>query len=239
MYEHPSSASSEGDDGEQNADEDMPSESGSYGPIALDDDESGDEDLEKDMEPGTEPHSPSLSPRVSTVHNCKTPPRSRRQHLQSTCSNAPREPVIRTQQRTIYTAGRPPWYNTQGQLKEPFVIGICGGSASGKTTVATKIIEELDVPWVTLLSMDSFYKVLNCKQHELANVNQYNFDHPDAFDFDLLITTLRKLKEGRRVDVPIYSFKTHTRENKKKLCTGPMLYFLREFWLFTIRSYLR
>jgi uridine kinase len=42
---------------------------------------------------------------------------------------------------------------------EPFVIGICGGSASGKTTVANKIISELGVPWVTLLSMDSFYKV--------------------------------------------------------------------------------
>jgi uridine kinase len=49
-----------------------------------------------------------------------------------------------------------------GQQKhgyEPFVIGICGGSASGKTTVAQKIIESLDVPWVTLLSMDCFYKV--------------------------------------------------------------------------------
>ena len=43
---------------------------------------------------------------------------------------------------------------------EPFVIGICGGSASGKTTVANKIISELGVPWVTLLSMDSFYKVV-------------------------------------------------------------------------------
>lgn len=46
-----------------------------------------------------------------------------------------------------------------GQQKEPFVIGICGGSASGKTTVAQKIIESLDIPWVTLLSMDCFYKV--------------------------------------------------------------------------------
>jgi len=44
-------------------------------------------------------------------------------------------------------------------LMNIFAIGICGGSASGKTTVATKIIESLDVPWVTLLSMDSFYKV--------------------------------------------------------------------------------
>ena len=70
-----------------------------------------------------------------------------------------REPIIRAPKRTIYTAGRPPWYDSQGQQVEPFVIGVCGGSASGKTTVANKIISELDVPWVTLLSMDSFYKV--------------------------------------------------------------------------------
>ena len=52
-----------------------------------------------------------------------------------------KEPIIRTTRRTIYTAGRPPWYDYQGQLMEPFVIGICGGSASGKTTVANKIIK--------------------------------------------------------------------------------------------------
>lgn len=93
-------------------------------------------------------------------------------------------------------------------------LGICGGSASGKTTVAEKIIESLGVPWVTLLSMDSFYKVLNEKQHNIADRNEYNFDHPDAFDFDLLITTLQRLKEGRKVEVPIYNFLTHARESK-------------------------
>ena len=69
------------------------------------------------------------------------------------------EAIIRSNNKTIYTAGRPPWYNTMGQQVEPFVIGICGGSASGKTTVAKKIIEDLDISWVTLLSMDCFYKV--------------------------------------------------------------------------------
>ena len=83
-----------------------------------------------------------------------------------------REPIIRAPKRTIYTAGRPPWYDSQGQQVEPFVIGICGGSASGKTTVANKIISDLDVPWVTLLSMDSFYKVLNEDQHKQAAVNE-------------------------------------------------------------------
>jgi uridine kinase len=55
--------------------------------------------------------------------------------------------------------GRPAWYDASGEIKEAFVIGISGGSASGKTTVAQRIVEKLNVPWVTLLSMDSFYKV--------------------------------------------------------------------------------
>ena len=62
---------------------------------------------------------------------------------------------------TIYTAGRPAWYDATGEIKEAFVIGICGGSASGKTTVAQNIVQKLNVPWVTLLCMDSFYKVLS------------------------------------------------------------------------------
>uniref|UniRef100_A0A8C5AHN8 Uridine-cytidine kinase 1 like 1 n=1 Tax=Gadus morhua TaxID=8049 RepID=A0A8C5AHN8_GADMO len=86
--------------------------------------------------------STGLSPRKRTTSQCKSEP-----------------PLLRTSKRTIYTAGRPPWYNEHGaQSKEAFVIGLCGGSASGKTTVARKIIEALDVPWVVLLSMDSFYK---------------------------------------------------------------------------------
>jgi len=125
-----------------------------------------------------------------------------------------REPIIRASRRTIYTAGRPPWYDSQGQQVEPFVIGVCGGSASGKTTVANKIISELGVPWVTLLSMDSFYKVLTEQQHQLAGLNEYNFDHPDAFDFELLLKTLLRLKEMKKVEVPIYNFVTHRRESK-------------------------
>lgn len=103
---------------------------------------------------------------------------------------------------------------------EPFVIGICGGSASGKTTVAQKIIEYLDVPWVTLLSMDCFYKILNHKQHLAAERNEYNFDHPDAFDFELMLEVLKKLKEGRKVEVPVYNFVTHAREATTKTMYG-------------------
>ncbi|XP_066274744.1 uridine-cytidine kinase-like 1 [Branchiostoma lanceolatum] len=133
--------------------------------------------------------------------------------------------VLRTSKRTIYTAGRPPWFDVKGQFKEAFVIGICGGSASGKTTVANKIIEALDVPWVVQLSMDSFYKVLTPEEKELANQSEYNFDHPDAFDFELLFDTLKKLKRGRNVEVPIYDFTTHSR-TKQQVSVTPFFYFL-------------
>lgn len=122
--------------------------------------------------------------------------------------------------KTIYTAGRPPWYDSSGQMKEALVIGLCGGSASGKTTVAKKIIEELNVQWVSLLSMDSFYKVLSEQEHEAANRNEYNFDHPDAFDFDLILYTLQQLKKGKQVHIPIYNFTTHSREHVQKTIYG-------------------
>ncbi|XP_051525136.1 uridine-cytidine kinase-like 1 isoform X2 [Myxocyprinus asiaticus] len=130
-------------------------------------------------------------------------------------------PLLRTGTRTIYTAGRPPWYNEHGaQFKEAFVIGLCGGSASGKTTVANKIIEALDVPWVVLLSMDSFYKVLSPDEQALAASNDYNFDHPGAFDFELLVTTLQKLKQGKSVKIPVYDFTTHGRQKDWKNVYG-------------------
>lgn len=146
--------------------------------------------------------------------------RQRTRSVSKSASQSKDHPVMHTKQRTIFIAGRPPWYDAQGQLVEPFVIGICGGSASGKTTVAKKIIEELDVPWVTLLSMDSFYKVLSEESHKLAENNDYNFDHPDAFDFDLLCSTLKRLKRGKRVEVPCYNFVTHSREKRTKIMYG-------------------
>ncbi|XP_032810563.1 uridine-cytidine kinase-like 1 isoform X2 [Petromyzon marinus] len=150
------------------------------------------------------PQRPPLAPRKRTTSQSKTEP-----------------PLLRTSKRTIYTAGRPPWYNEQGaQFKEAFVIGLCGGSASGKTTVANKIIEALDVPWVALLSMDSFYKIFSKEEQEMAAKSEYNFDHPDAFDFELIISTLRKLKKGKSVKVPIYDFTTHSRRKESKTVYG-------------------
>lgn len=158
----------------------------------------------------------SISPNEYSSGSCESitdaPPQTPSSPLKAKPENVR---MFRRSNKTVYTAGRPPWYNSQGQLKEPFVIGLCGGSASGKTTVANKIIEQLGVPWVSMLSLDSFYKVLTPEQHEAANRNEYNFDHPDSFDADLAAMVLKKLKEGKSVQVPIYDFKTHARLEQK------------------------
>ncbi|GJJ71002.1 uridine kinase [Entomortierella parvispora] len=111
--------------------------------------------------------------------------------------------------------GRPPWYRSDGQNCDCYIVGIAGGSASGKTSVAQRIIKNLNVPWVVLLSMDSFYKDLTPEELEIAHRNDWDFDSPNSYDYDLLLETLTKLKEGKTVDVPIYDFETHKRVPNK------------------------
>ncbi|CAL8077886.1 unnamed protein product [Calicophoron daubneyi] len=148
--------------------------------------------------------------------------RKRRQKYVSLSSTswALPEPVLRVGDRTVYTHGRPPWYNTEGQAQKSFVIGICGGSASGKTTVAREIIESLDVPWVSLMSMDSYYKVLSAEERQQCAQGNYNFDHPNSFDIDLLYQHLCRLRKGKSIEVPEYDFKTHSRTSKTKTLYG-------------------
>lgn len=91
--------------------------------------------------------------------------------------------------------------------KQPFVIGVAGGTASGKTTVCDMIIAQLRDQRVSLVNQDSFYRTLNDKQ--LRQVHEYNFDHPDAFDSELLLSFMEKLKQWQAVGIPNYDFKTH------------------------------
>ncbi|KAI8873731.1 uridine kinase [Ramicandelaber brevisporus] len=107
--------------------------------------------------------------------------------------------------------GRPPWYDNNGQNRPVYIVGIAGGSASGKTCVAERIVKHLGVRWVVILSMDSFYRPLTPEQSKQAFANNYDFDRPDAFDYDALFETLLKLKKGEAVDVPVYDFSKHAR----------------------------
>ncbi|MCJ1366145.1 Uridine kinase [Acarospora aff. strigata] len=84
----------------------------------------------------------------------------------------------------------PPWADTS-------IIGIAGSSGSGKTSLAVEIVSSLNLPWVVILSMDSFYKSLTSEQAEKAFRNEFDFDSPDAIDFDTLVERLKDLKQGQ------------------------------------------
>ncbi|KAF6128073.1 uridine-cytidine kinase 1 [Phyllostomus discolor] len=101
--------------------------------------------------------------------------------------------------------------------QRPFLIGVSGGTASGKSTVCEKIMELLGQNEVdhrqrklVILSQDRFYKVLTAEQKAKALKGQFNFDHPDAFDNDLMHRTLKNIVEGKTVEVPTYDFVTHS-----------------------------
>lgn len=89
------------------------------------------------------------------------------------------------------------------------IIGIAGGTGSGKTTVVHQIMNELPETEVGIISQDSYYKEThNLSFDERALIN---FDHPRAIDFELLVAHLKDLKEGKNINQPVYSFVTHNR----------------------------
>ncbi|WOL15885.1 uridine kinase-like protein 1, chloroplastic isoform X1 [Canna indica] len=96
--------------------------------------------------------------------------------------------------------------------KQPFVIGVSGGTASGKTTVCDMIIQQLHDHRVVCVNQDSFYRGLTAE--ESVHVQDYNFDHPDAIDTEQLLECMGKLKSGYSVNVPIYDFKSHRRSSE-------------------------
>ncbi|KAH8822998.1 armadillo/beta-catenin/plakoglobin [Flagelloscypha sp. PMI_526] len=107
------------------------------------------------------------------------------------------------------------------RLGDAFVIGIAGGSASGKTFVARQIIQSLgSIPSVVILSQDSFYKRHTPEELELAFKSLYDFDHPDSLDMPLFAQCLRELKAGQQTNVPIYSFTEHQRLPETKYLYG-------------------
>ena len=98
------------------------------------------------------------------------------------------------------------------------ILGIAGGTGSGKTTVVNQIINQLPADEVCVISQDSYYKATDNLSYEERT--KINFDHPRAIDFKLLISHLKDLKEGKSIDQPIYSFVTHNR-TKDSIKTHP------------------
>ena len=92
---------------------------------------------------------------------------------------------------------------------KPLIIGVAGGTGSGKTTIANAIIAAIDPFRIALIQHDAYYK--DAGGLPPAERAKINFDHPDALETDLLVRHLEALSAGRAVEVPVYDFTTHTR----------------------------
>ena len=98
-------------------------------------------------------------------------------------------------------------------MRSPMIIGIAGGTGSGKTTITQSIVERFGEN-VTVLYHDDYYK----EQHSITYEERCktNYDHPDAFDTDLFLEHLDKLRAGEAIDSPVYDFTIHDRSDKTK-----------------------
>jgi len=95
---------------------------------------------------------------------------------------------------------------------DPLVIGIAGGSGSGKTTVAQEILQRVGPARIAFLQHDSYYKDLSGLPP--TQRAQVNFDHPNSLETDLLTHHIAALRDGKAVEVPIYNFSTHSRTDR-------------------------
>ncbi len=95
------------------------------------------------------------------------------------------------------------------------IIGIAGGTGSGKTTVVNQILNQITAEEICVISQDSYYKKTNDLTYKQRT--EINFDHPNAIDFELLVTHLKDLKNNKVIEQPVYSFVSHNRtENTLK-----------------------
>jgi uridine kinase len=106
--------------------------------------------------------------------------------------------------RSVITPEPPP------RRPSPLVIGVAGGSGSGKTTVVRRIVDSIGDGEVTVLEHDRYYRDRN--DLRLEERAALNYDHPDSLETDLLVRHIEELKAGRAVDVPVYDFARHARQ---------------------------
>jgi uridine kinase len=110
----------------------------------------------------------------------------------------------------------------QGPSQSVVVVGIAGGTGAGKTTIARHLIAALPEDSARLIQHDSYYR--DHPELSLEQRNRLNFDHPDALDTDLLVDHLIHLRSGNHVDVPIYDFKAHRRqETYRRIEPAPVI----------------
>lgn len=97
-------------------------------------------------------------------------------------------------------------------MEKPIIIGVAGGTASGKTTVSRKILETIGRAHLAYIQQDAYYRDLS--HLPLEQRQEFNFDHPDALETGLLISHLESLLQGRPVQVPVYDFAQYIRTDR-------------------------
>lgn len=100
------------------------------------------------------------------------------------------------------------------EAMKPLIIGIAGGTGSGKSTVARKVAEALPDASVAFLEMDAYYR--DFRHLTIEQLHRVNWDHPDAFDVELLTTHLAALARGEAVEMPVYEFASHSRSPRTR-----------------------
>jgi len=129
-----------------------------------------------------------------------------------------RDPMVsRSKSFPLHNCCRTPLTLEDPELRA-ILIGIAGGTGSGKTSIAKALMKELGRDEVVMLEQDSYYHDLG--HLPLAERMRVNFDHPDSVDFERMRQDLQALLSGRSVDVPIYDYNTHTRKANNRQISG-------------------
>jgi uridine kinase len=118
----------------------------------------------------------------------------------------------------------------------PIIIGVAGGTGSGKTTVALEILERVGAKHVAYIPHDAYYR--DHSHLPVEERSQVNYDHPDSLETELLVEQLKKLRAGQAVDIPVYDFTTHTRTSETRQ-VGPAPVILVEGILVFVEAELR
>ncbi len=114
------------------------------------------------------------------------------------------------------------------------IIGIAGGTGSGKTTVVKRIIENLPGGEISVISQDNYYKdnsELNMEQR-----NNINYDHPKSIDFELMIRHINQLKAGKPIDQPVYSYKEHNRTDQTSFTEATSVIIVEGILIFSVKE---
>ena len=118
--------------------------------------------------------------------------------------------------------------------KEPYVIGIAGGTGSGKTTFSRELVATLMTNKIVYLSHDSYYRDLS--DLPFSERVKVNFDHPDSLETDLMIKHIEKLRAYQPVDIPIYDFVEHTRAKETEHIEPQSVILIEGILIFAVKE---